>query len=136
MTAFKYDTSGMNASETYNAVSSVFTCPGWDVWFGSSDPSIGAPSINYKRVYNHLVHVPGSANDKRTINCGAANPNLSGVPDSGICNVERDAPGPSDQLVRALEDADAGSIVLDEFEHAALVYPHVQSESSLAGATT
>lgn len=44
-------------NKTHNGVSSIFASASLGICLGSPDPSVGAPSINEKRVYNRLARV-------------------------------------------------------------------------------
>lgn len=46
MIDFTYNGNGVNVSKTYDGVSSVFASASLGVCLGSSEPSIGASSIN------------------------------------------------------------------------------------------
>ena len=55
----------MGASETYDIIPGVYAGTSLGVCLGSSDPSVGTPSINHKRVWDQSVSVFTAAADSR-----------------------------------------------------------------------
>ena len=121
-------------NKTYNGVSSIFASASLGICLGSPDPSVGAPSINEKRVYNRLASISGSVNGSHTMSCRTANSNLSGVSHSGVRDAESLAVSPP--MISTFESLYTSAVLFDNVERTTLVNPRGKAESKLPCAAT
>ena len=124
----------MGKSETDESIPGVYAGTSLGVCLGSSDPSVGTPSINQKRVWDQSVSAFTAAADSRTGSGRTANSDLSGVGESCVCDAERRAAFA--QLAGLFHGLETSAVLLKNAKGVTLVDPPRKAKGGLAGATT
>ena len=124
----------MRTSKTYDSIPGVYAGTSLGVCLNSSDPSVGTPSINQKRVWDQSVSASTAAADSRTGGSRTANSDLGGVGDPCVRDAERRAAFA--QLAGLFHGLGTSAVLLNDAKGATLIDPRRKAKGGLASTTT
>lgn len=135
MITSELDAINIGTSDTYNSFPSVLTATSLDVRLGSSDPSVGASSVNQKRVCNQSVPASTTATDTHTGCWRTPNINLSSVSYLVVCDGESGAAFNFAETGRLLHGLGTSAVLLNYAEDATLLNCRRKTKGGLAATT-